>query len=344
MFSKSDSYRREARLYETEDDGRVRCFLCAHHCRIHEHKFGICNVRQNIDGKLYTLVYGRAIAEHTDPIEKKPLYHFYPGSTSYSIATPGCNFHCGWCQNWQIAHLPRYQPLPTGRQLPPEQVVATAQRQGCKSIAYTYTEPTIFFEYALDTANLAHEAGIANVFVTNGFMTNEMLDAFPTLDAANVDLKSFRDSTYKRQTKARLQPVLDSMKSMKQRGIWLEVTTLLIPNVNDSSEELRDIATFIAGELGPETPWHISRYFPNYKVTDQPITPVETLHEAMEIGQAAGLQYIYMGNVRGENGRDTRCPNCDHTLIQRQGYVIRSQQIQNGRCPNCDTVIAGVGL
>ena len=335
----------EARLYKTDEYNVVICQLCGHRCRIKPDKLGICNVRQNIDGKLYTLVYGQSIAQQTDPIEKKPLFHFYPGTKSYSIATVGCNYRCSWCQNWHIAHLPKDQPLPTNIDVSPAEIVSSAKHSNCRSIAYTYTEPTIFFEYAYDTARLAHEAGLANIYVTNGFMTAEMLDAFhPYLDAANVDLKSFDDKIYKKYCGARLQPVLDNLKHMNKLGIWLEITTLVIPDLNDDPEELRDIASFIANELGKDTPWHISRFFPQHKMTDRPPTPIQTLENAMEIGQSVGLNYIYVGNVRGGNGENTRCPDCGKTLINRSGYTIIKNHIQNGKCPDCHYIIAGVGL
>ena len=256
---------RKAMLYEKGVESSVRCNLCAHRCVIKDGKKGICQVRENQGGVLYTLVYGHTITQHVDPVEKKPLFHFYPGSTAFSIATPGCNFRCRWCQNWEISQMPREQHLVMGERASPEQIVSVARKAGSHSIAYTYTEPTIFFEYAYNTACLAHEAGLANVYVTNGYMTEEMLEIFhPCLDAANVDLKAFRDETYRRYVGARLQPVLDAMKVMKRLGIWLEVTTLVIPGINDDPAELRDAARFVAQELGVETPWHISRFFPAY--------------------------------------------------------------------------------
>ena len=256
---------RKAMLYEKGVESSVRCNLCAHRCVIKDGKKGICQVRENQGGVLYTLVYGHTITQHVDPVEKKPLFHFYPGSTAFSIATPGCNFRCRWCQNWEISQMPREQHLVMGERASPEQIVSVARKAGSHSIAYTYTEPTIFFEYAYNTACLAHEAGLANVYVTNGYMTEEMLEIFhPCLDAANVDLKAFRDETYRRYVGARLQPVLDAMKVMKRLGIWLEVTTLVIPGINDDPAELRDAARFVAHELGVETPWHISRFFPAY--------------------------------------------------------------------------------
>ncbi|GAB4545129.1 MAG: AmmeMemoRadiSam system radical SAM enzyme [Anaerolineae bacterium] len=334
---------REAMLYEKLSENRVRCLLCAHRCVVTEGKLGVCQVRKNLEGRLYSLVYGRTISQNVDPVEKKPLYHFYPGSRAYSIATPGCNFRCQWCQNSDIAHMPRERGLVTGYEASPQEIVADARTTQSRSIAYTYTEPTIFFEYAYEIARLAREAGIANIYVTNGYMTAEMLEAFhPYLDSANVDLKAFRKRTYNRYIGGGLEPVLESMRIMKRLGVWLEVTTLVIPGVNDDPAELRDIATFMVQELGPETPWHISRFFPTYQMTDRPPTPVETLRQAQEIGLEAGLHYVYLGNVAGES--NTVCHNCGRTLIRRQGYWIAENQVRDGRCPVCGTVVAGVGM
>ncbi len=336
--------RREAMLYEKLEENKVHCYLCGHQCHIVEGRQGVCQVRENRDGTLYTLVYGRVIAQHVDPIEKKPLYHFHPGSRAYSIATPGCNFRCRWCQNWDISQMPRERRFITGIEVTAAEVVAAARQNGCSSIAYTYTEPTMFFEFAYDVAELAHEQGIANVYVTNGYMTEEMLRTFhPRMDAANVDLKAFRDETYRRYIGAMLQPVLDSMKVMKELGIWLEVTTLVIPGINDEPAELRDAAEFIAGELGPETPWHISRFSPTYQMTDVPPTPRETLERAQAIGYEAGLRYVYLGNVLGET--NTACHNCDETLVRRSGFrVMRNRVTEAGKCPNCGAPVAGAGL
>ena len=335
---------KEALLYEELADGKVKCNLCAHRCTIAQGRVGICHVRENIEGVLYTRVYGRTIARHVDPIEKKPLLHFYPGSAAYSIATPGCNFRCRWCQNADISQAPREEHFLLGEEASPEQIVVAAQRAGCRSIAYTYTEPTIFFEYTYDVARLASEAGLANVYVTNGYMTSEMLEMMhPYLDAANVDLKGFRDEVYRRYAEARLQPVLDSLKKMKQLGIWVEVTTLIIPTINDDAQELKDAARFVAQELGPETPWHISRFTPAYEVTDLPPTAVATLLRAQEIGREAGLFHAYVGNVPGE--ANTTCHVCGQLLIRRRGYqVVDNNTTAGGRCPQCSTVVAGRGM
>jgi len=339
---------KEAKLYERLEDGRVRCILCAHRCVIRDGKRGICQVRENRGGTLVTLVYGRVIAQHVDPIEKKPLLHFYPGTTAYSIATPGCNFRCQWCQNADISQMVRERHLVMGQEARPEEIVAAAREAGCRSIAYTYTEPTVFFEYTYDIARLAHESGdgsgLANVYVTNGYMTGDMLDLFsPYLDAANVDLKAFRDETYRTYAGARLQPVLDSLIAMKRLGVWVEVTTLVIPGINDDPAELEDAARFVAEELGVETPWQISRFFPAYEMTDVPPTPVSTLQRAREIGLEAGLRYVYVGNVTGETV--TVCHECGQVLIRRSGYWILEHHVQpDGSCPDCGTPVAGVGM
>jgi pyruvate formate lyase activating enzyme len=334
---------REAMLYEKLSKGRVRCALCGHRCVVAEGKHGVCRVRKNEDGVLYTLVYGRTISRNVDPVEKKPLYHFYPGSKSYSIATPGCNFRCQWCQNADIAHMPRERGVIAGHPAAPDEIVADARATGCRSIAYTYTEPTIFFEYAYDTARLARQAGVANVYVTNGYMTTDMLETFhPYLDAANVDLKAFRNKTYNRYVGAGLAPVLDSMRFMKRLGVWLEVTTLVVPGVNDDPAELRDMAGFIAAELGPETPWHLSRFFPTYHMTDRPPTPVTTLARAQQIGLEAGIHYVYLGNVAGES--NTACHACGQLLVRRSGYWIGENRVRDGRCPACEAPVAGVGM
>jgi pyruvate formate lyase activating enzyme len=336
---------KEAWLYERLDEGRVRCHLCAHRCVIADGKRGICSVRENTSGALYSLVYGKPISQAVDPIEKKPLFHFYPGSTSYSIATVGCNFRCRFCQNADISQMPRDGGRIEGGSVSPEQVVANARKSGCRSISYTYTEPTIFFEYARDIAVLAHEAGLANAYVTNGYMTGEMLEAFyPYLDAANVDLKAFRDAFYREQCGARLEPVLRSLRLMKQMGIWVEVTTLIIPGLNDDRGELRELAQFVAGELGVGTPWHVSRFHPTYRLTDRGSTPVQTLEEAWSIGKDAGLRYVYVGNAWGAQGESTACYNCGKRIIGRVGFSVRDRHVRDGKCEFCGAMIDGIGL
>jgi len=333
---------KEALLYKKFLDKSVECYLCSHYCKIKEGKFGFCGIRQNIKGILYTYVYGRPCAVHLDPIEKKPLYHFFPGSTAFSVATVGCNFRCGFCQNWQISQSRVSEGLNLeAEEFLPEDLVEEALRYKCKSISYTYTEPTIFFEYAFDTAKLAKEKGLYNNFVTNGFMTKDCLEMIrPYLDAANVDLKFFKDSSYKKICSGKLQPVLDSIKLMHELGIWVEITTLVIPQENDSEEELKDIAYFIAS-INKNIPWHVSRFHPDYKFTDYTYTPEETLKKAQEIGYQAGLNYIYIGNVLGF-GNDTYCHQCKKLLIKREYFSVLENKIKEGKCPYCQTVIPGI--
>jgi pyruvate formate lyase activating enzyme len=332
---------REAMLWDRAEDGAVACRLCAHRCFIKPGKRGVCAVRENRDGALVTLVYGEVVAAHVDPIEKKPLYHFFPGSKAMSIATPGCNFRCGFCQNWQISQAPRRTSGGiAGEPFAPQAIVRAAVAQGCRSISYTYTEPTVFFEYAYDTARLAREAGLANNFVTNGYMTAEALEAIrPDLDAANVDLKAFRDETYKRTCGARLEPVLETIRRMKTLGVWVEVTTLVVPGLNDSPVELEAIARFIAS-VDTDIPWHISRFHPDYEYTQAPATPIATLRAAAETGRREGLRYIYVGNVPGES-EDTRCRTCGTVLVRRRGFTVVANVLVDSRCPKCRTTLPG---
>ncbi len=289
-----------AALWEVWRGGpQVHCFLCAHHCRVGPGGFGKCGVRENREGVLYTLVYGYPVSTAVDPIEKKPLFHFLPGSSTYSLATVGCNFVCSFCQNADISQMPADQGMIVGRPMSPEQVVAGAVSAGCRSVSYTYTEPTIFYEYARDCARLATEAGLKNVFVTNGFMTRQMLaDIDGDLHAANVDLKSFSDEFYRSLTGARLKPVLDSIRRLHETGVWVEVTTLLIPGLNDGDDELRGLASFLVS-VSPDIPWHVSRFHPTYRLLDVPATPVETVDKAVRLGREAGLRYVYRGNMPG---------------------------------------------
>jgi pyruvate formate lyase activating enzyme len=334
----------EALLYDALEDKSVRCNLCAHRCLIKEGQRGICRVRENKNGQLYTLVYGNLISKNVDPIEKKPLYHFLPGSRAYSIATPGCNFRCEWCQNWQISQMPRVMEMPRGKRTMPDEIVQKAIDTGCQSIAYTYSEPTIFYEYSYDISKLAHEAGLKNIYVTNGFMTPEMLEMYsPYLDAANVDIKAFRDEPYRKLMGGHLEPVLESCRLMKSLGIWLEITTLIVPGVNDDPDELKALATFILQDLGPETPWHLSRFYPQYKMTDRAPTDEGLLYQTKKMGESVGLHYIYIGNVWGREG--TKCKNCGQELISRSGYSIRFTGLDaEGRCKNCQTQLDGVGF
>lgn len=333
---------REAMLYERIKDDEVHCYLCNHHCRIKPSEFGTCGMRQNLDGRLYSHAYGEVIAANADPIEKKPLYHFLPGSRSFSIATMGCNFQCEFCQNWRISQAnKRSDDRARGIELSPEKIVEEAKSRGCQSIAYTYTEPTVFFEYAYDTARLAKAEGIANLFVTNGFMTKEAFETIqPYLDACNVDLKAFNKDFYKNVCHGRLQPVLDTIRTLKDLGIWLEVTTLIVPGSNDSEAEIKGIADFLAG-IDTNIPWHISRFHPDYKYSDLEPTPLSVMKTAYELGKAAGLKYIYLGNVPGESV-DTYCPGCRQLLIKRGFPEAEVNLSEDGRCPKCGEPVAGV--
>lgn len=333
---------KEAMFYDKLEGDEVKCNLCNHRCRVRESSRGICHVRENREGVLYTLVYGKLISRAIDPIEKKPLFHFYPGSSSYSIATVGCNFKCRNCQNYEISQIPRETSRIMGEDATPESIVEAAKSHGCRSISYTYTEPTIFYEFAYETARLSSKEGIKNVFVTNGYITEEALKEIePYLDAANIDLKGFSDDFYRKYCGARLDLVLDTIRLYKEMGIWIELTTLLIPTLNDDEKDLKTIAEFIVS-LDPGIPWHISRFYPMYRLMDLPETPLETLDKARRIGIEAGLKYIYQGNVPGSEGEKTLCSQCGEILVNRYGYHIVENKIVGGCCPKCGALIDGV--
>ncbi len=332
----------EAMLWKKAGEERVECSLCAHRCVIRPGGRGVCGVRENRGGDLITLVYGEAVAANIDPIEKKPLFHFLPGSRSLSVAAAGCNFRCSFCQNWNISQAPRLEGGGLkGDKFEPEEIVRTAVEAACPSISYTYTEPTIFFEYARETGIRARAAGLLNVFVTNGYLTPEAIEAAGSfLDAANVDLKFFRDASYRKICGARIGPVLETIKLMKTAGIWVEVTTLVVPGLNDGEDELRDTARFLAG-IDSDMPWHISRFHPDYEYDSAGPTPIETLRRAAGIGREEGLHYVYVGNVMGE-GEDTSCPSCRTSLIRRRGFRVLENRVSGSKCPQCGTRIAGV--
>ncbi|WP_025209268.1 AmmeMemoRadiSam system radical SAM enzyme [Hippea sp. KM1] len=332
---------KEAYLYSRLEDNKVQCNLCSFRCKLADGKIGICGVRKNEGGTLYSMVYSKTIAKAIDPIEKKPLFHFLPSSKSFSIATVGCNFNCLHCQNADISQYPKeHNGAIVGEDYPPERVVEDAINAGCKSIAYTYTEPTIFFEYAIDTARIAKDKGLKNIFITNGYMTKEAIDLMDGLiDAANVDLKAFNDAFYMQICGgARLKPVLDSIEYMKSKGIWVEVTTLVIPTANDDPAEAMQIAEHIYN-IDPSIPWHISRFYPAYKFSDVMPTPVEVIKNFRQIGLSMGLKYVYTGNMPGDEGEHTYCPSCGELLIARYGYEILSYTIKDGKCPKCGAKI-----
>jgi pyruvate formate lyase activating enzyme len=333
---------REALLYEKISDEKVHCRLCSHYCRIDQGARGLCGVRENREGVLNTLVYGAVVAENIDPIEKKPLFHVHPGSRSFSIATVGCNFRCDFCQNYQISQVPRKGGQIAGRDMAPADIVERAIKSESKTIAYTYTEPTVYFEFAFDTARLAHERGIKNVFVSNGYMTAEAIEMIaPYLDAANIDLKSYREEFYREYCGAHLKPVLNSLKKMKELGIWVEVTTLIIPDLNDNRAELKEIADFVYS-LGADTPWHVSRFHPQYRMTDTPPTSGGVLRRALQIGKDAGLKYVYVGNLPGGEGENTHCANCGNLLIERIGFSIMKLSLTGNACPKCGSILEGI--
>jgi len=334
---------KEAMFYQHGQGSKVICGLCNHHCHIKEGKRGICGVRENQGGKLYSLAYARLVSESSDPIEKKPLFHFLPGSRSFSIATIGCNFRCLHCQNYQISQYPHLHGGEIiGNECSAESVVKNAVREGCASVCYTYVEPTIFYEFAYDCSILAHERQLKNVFVSNGYMSSEVTRHLAgVLDGINIDIKAFTDKFYKKVCNARLQPVLDNVSLMHDLGVWVEVTTLIIPGLNDSMEELRDIARFIKN-VSPTIPWHVTAFYPTYKMMDRKPTPVSILRKARDIGLEEGLRFVYEGNIPGEGGENSYCPACNTELISRFGFSIRQNSLIDGCCSQCGEQIAGV--
>ncbi|MCK4919136.1 MAG: AmmeMemoRadiSam system radical SAM enzyme [Candidatus Pacebacteria bacterium] len=331
--------KKESYLYKKLENNKVQCSTCSHRCFILPEKYGICGVRKNINGKLYALNYGKAISSNIDPIEKKPLFHFLPKTNSFSIATVGCNLRCGNCQNWQISQLVKTDKnlLRIGQELTPKDIVQRAIENKCQSISYTYTEPTIFLEYALDTMKIAKKAGIKNIWVTNGFMSIETLKLIkPYLDAVNVDIKSFDDKFYIDICGAKVNPILENLKWMKKNKIWIETTTLIIPNFSDDEKMLKNIAKFIFKELGSETPWHISAFSGaiSYKMQDIPNTPLQTIQKAYKIGKKSGLKYVYGGNISGTSMKNTYCPKCNELAIERVGFYVKKLDKQ-GKCAKC---------
>lgn len=325
---------KEAMFYKRIKDDLVQCGLCPHFCVIKPGARGKCAVRENQKGSLYALTYGKPVSTGIDPIEKKPLYHFYPGTDSYSIACVGCNMSCVFCQNSDISQMPRDQGKIIGTELKPEEAVYEAIENHCKSISYTYTEPTIFFEYCYDIARLAEKKDLKNVFVTNGFISKEAIETIaPVLHAANIDLKGFSEEYYKKICGARLQPVLEAIKLYYEKGVHLEITTLVVPGQNDDEATLRKIAKFIAS-VDKKIPWHISRFFPRYKMLNVPPTAEAKIMKAMEIGKKAGLEYVYPGNIFEEDN-NTYCKNCKKQLIVRHGYTIAENNLNKIRCKFC---------
>jgi len=332
---------REAALYTTLENRNVKCFLCPHACVLAPGKRGICGVRKNIDGILQSLNYKKISAINIDPVEKKPLYHFLPGTDSFSISAPGCNFHCNFCQNSSISMVKNEQDI-TGREISPSQLVKKAKEGGCRSISYTYTEPTIYFELMKDTAEIAASSGLKNIMVSNGFITHEALDLIaPYIDAANIDIKSFSNDFYKKYTGGSLKPVLDTVRKMKDMGIWVEVTTLLIPGLNTEEEEIKNLTRFILG-TDPDIPWHMSRFFPSYRLTEIEPTDPEKIKEYLANARDMGLSYVYGGNFISNFWESTHCPSCGSLLIQREGYNTEIKNLSEGKCSICSMEISGV--
>ena len=333
---------KQALLWKTLKEKKVQCLACCQFCLIEHGERGFCGVRQNNQGELFTLVGDNVAAMNVDPVEKKPLFHFMPGSMTLSLGTMGCNFSCSFCQNYTLSQPPKEHQFREGQPVTPEQLVSTAREYRAGSISYTYSEPTIFIELVLETARLAKEKKLKNIIVSNGFQSPDCLKEMEGLiDAANIDLKAYTESFYRDQCKARLKPVLDNLVKIREMGWWLEVTTLIIPGLNDSPGELKDIAGFIKNNLGAHTPWHISRFHPTFNLTDRQSTPVETIEQAWHTGKEAGLEYVYTGNIPGHDGENTYCPGCGETVVSRLGFQLRNVNIDKGACAGCGREIAG---
>ncbi|HIQ01457.1 MAG TPA: AmmeMemoRadiSam system radical SAM enzyme [Anaerolineales bacterium] len=337
--------RKEAYLVRPLRDGAIQCRVCEHFCTVRPGQAGKCGVRRNDGGTFYLTVYGNAIALNLDPVEKKPLFHFLPGDQILSIGTYGCNFRCPFCQNWNISQQRELDERADflGRAAAPEMLIETCRHYGATMIAYTYNEPTVFFEYTYDTTKLAHEHGIRNVYVSNGFMSQEMLEMIePYLDGINVDLKAFTEDFYREQCQARLEPVKRNIRTIAQEmDIWIEVTTLLIPGLNDSDDELKAMAEWLA-EVDSDIPWHVTAFHPDYQMLDRPPTSQIALARAYEIGREAGLHHVYVGNVMDADRESTYCPRCGELLIQRRQYAVHERWRERGICPHCGHPVAGV--
>jgi pyruvate formate lyase activating enzyme len=331
----------EARYYRKLEDREIECLLCPRECRLGDKERGYCGVRENIGGTYYTLVYGKPCSLNVDPIEKKPFFHFLPGTTAFSLATAGCNVNCKFCQNWDISQVRPEQV--DNYDLSPEQVALQAERYGCASIAYTYSEPVIFFEYMHDAARAARGRGLRNAVVTGGYINPAPLsDLIGVVDAIKVDLKAFSQDFYTEYVRGKLQPVLDAIKAIGRSRVWLEVVYLVIPSLNDSPTEIRNTARWMKQEVGDHVPLHFSRFHPMYLMKNLPPTPVATLEAARETALDEGLKFVYVGNVPGHQGENTYCPGCGRVVIRRVGYAVEKVELKKGRCGACGTVIPGV--
>ncbi len=335
----------EARLWKPLKGEKVQCRLCAHFCIIADTERGNCGVRVNRQGRLFTLVRDTVAALNLDPVEKKPLYHYFPGTKTLSLGTMGCNLSCSFCQNSGLSQPPRRGEAVLGERVRAEALVELALRSKAASISYTYSEPTVFFELVEDVAIRAREQGLGNIIVSNGFHSRECLESWgPLINAANIDLKAFTEGFYRDICGARLQPVLDNLKTIRELGWWLEVTTLLIPGLNDDPGELRAMADFIYRELGPQTPWHLSRFHPDHAMQDRPPTPPQTLRRAWEIGKEVGLSHVYVGNITGVAGEATECSGCGVPLLRRHGFHVQNIGMNDGACRMCGAPAEGQGM
>ncbi|HII72299.1 TPA: AmmeMemoRadiSam system radical SAM enzyme [Candidatus Woesearchaeota archaeon] len=333
---------KEAMFYEKQERMKVQCKLCPHQCVILHGKRGVCRVRENRQGVLYSMVYGLPCTAAVDPIEKKPLFHFLPGSKAFSIATAGCNFHCKWCQNWEISQRPP-EEVPSMK-MSPEEVVSKAIRSGSETIAYTYVEPSIFYEYMLDCAKLARKQGLKNIMVSNGYLNPEPAKKlFKYIDGINIDLKGFTEEFYREYCGGRLQPVLDTIKLAHKMGVWVEVTMLIVPTVNDDFNKIKEMCQWLKDSVGDRVPLHFSRFFPMYKMTHIEPTPVETLLHAEKIARGVGLKYVYIGNVHGNHDEATPCPKCGKKVIERTSFfTVEKNNVKEGKCKFCKTKVDGV--
>jgi len=337
----ADQYIREAMHYKKLEQERVECGICPRECKVAPKERGYCGVRENFDGEYRTLVYGRACSANVDPIEKKPLSHFLPGTKALSIATAGCNVECKFCQNWEISQFRPEQIR--SMNLPPEKLVREALGRGIESIAFTYSEPVIFYEYMLDTAKLAKRRGVASVMISNGYIKEKpMAELCESLSAVKIDLKAFTEKFYSEICSGKLQPVLDTLKLLKKKEMWFEIVVLIIPTLNDTDDEIARMCEWIHGELGPDVPIHFSRFHPTYKIKNLAPTPISTLTRARETAMGAGLNYAYIGNVPGHEGESTYCPKCKRPIVARIGYAVTNMAVKDGKCKHCGRSIPGV--
>jgi len=331
----------EARYYKQLPDKEIECFLCPRQCKLGDKERGYCGVRENIGGKYYTLVYGKACAINSDPIEKKPFFHFLPGTTALSLATAGCNVNCKFCQNWEISQVRPEQV--EHYDVPPAMVVDYAQKYNCPSIAFTYTEPIVFYEYMYDTSREARLKKVRSTVVTGGHVNPEPLQELTkVVDAIKIDLKAFNQDFYTNYVRGELKPVLEAIKIVARSGVWLEIVYLVIPTLNDDPNEIKMLAQWLMKEVGPDVPLHFSRFYPKYLVQNLPPTPISTLERAHKIALEQGLHYVYIGNIPGHSAESTCCPKCKNTVIQRTGYTIERIELKRGKCKFCDNPIPGI--